>query len=913
MSDKVNTTRLTGLRPLAYTGVVAKTPPQLVYGKSEPDMSNAVGFAIGSIWMVLETRKVFMLTGLSGAPADWTQIYPETSETSTFPVDVGVALSDDLGELNVFGGRSMVTEGLHSTLAIRSDNNLLVLGTLTLPLLGTGFIRSSNMGLLSSFIDGTDGQLLIASSLGLPAWHSVTSGDASLTITPGANSLDITVTASGVGYVKVLATDTGVATPAAGVITVGGGLNINTSGATSIVTINLDNTISVPGDITAGTDITCTTNDIVTLAGDIIASGLVTAGTGLTVNAGPIELSSFTAGVVQSDASGILNSSNGTDGQVLIGGGANAVWANLLSSDASVGIISGPNSIDLASLGDKDRILGDTGYAIPDGTSTITVAGGTNITTPAGAATLTCNLDNSITLSGGITVTPLNGTLYVDGAGLFDATDGIDGQFMLGVTGAIHEWRTPVSEDATMTINPGTVAGTLNFQSTGGGGSGTLDTMSGDTGGAIPIGGDIQIAGGDNITTTAAGHIVTINLDKSIYQPTSTHFIAEANPEGFYFLDGQPFLHNFAWQYSMGHPPITPPSWSAGQACTYVGSASGIDSTITNVPYPPEYNTGIGELCFRNAHPGSKNSGLGYGNLKMASSDFTNDTVVGVSLDDKGSSISFHPLHGEAYYPHQIKIGGQAGHGVAPSDTQCNKCYIAGIYNGGLLDTTHREPVFAEHTGFLSSDTDGVAHVTTDGDVLIGNDTAPGQYMERSKITGISGEISVVNGPHSIDLNDNGQPCFSAYQAATVNNLTGDGTSYILGSSSVLNEYYDVGGNFYIGDGISNPAYFQAPYEGSYFFTIAITLDNLTTEPMYGDIISIWTLIDDAPNWSDIDFLNPVTNALGQQGIFASGISYLLPGDKVYFGFKADIAGCGKTIGIMGATTNVSGFLINSN
>ena len=49
-------------------------------------------------------------------------------------------------------------------------------------------------------------------------------------------------------------------------------------------------------------------------------------------SAGSLKITGFTsAGVVTNNASGVLASSNGTNGQVLIGGGSAPAWANLTS------------------------------------------------------------------------------------------------------------------------------------------------------------------------------------------------------------------------------------------------------------------------------------------------------------------------------------------------------------------------------------------------------------------------------------------------------------------------------------------------------------------------------------------------------------------------------------------------------
>lgn len=57
------------------------------------------------------------------------------------------------------------------------------------------------------------------------------------------------------------------------------------------------------------------------------------------------------AGVVMVDDDHKLGASNGSNGQILIGGGTKPVWANITSTDSSVTITNGANSIDLSASG----------------------------------------------------------------------------------------------------------------------------------------------------------------------------------------------------------------------------------------------------------------------------------------------------------------------------------------------------------------------------------------------------------------------------------------------------------------------------------------------------------------------------------------------------------------------------------
>ena len=67
--------------------------------------------------------------------------------------------------------------------------------------------------------------------------------------------------------------------------------------------------------------------------------------------AGTLTLSALGAGVMQTDATGLVTSNNGTNGQLLIGGGTAPAWANITSTGATVTITNGPNTINLEATG----------------------------------------------------------------------------------------------------------------------------------------------------------------------------------------------------------------------------------------------------------------------------------------------------------------------------------------------------------------------------------------------------------------------------------------------------------------------------------------------------------------------------------------------------------------------------------
>jgi len=96
---------------------------------------------------------------------------------------------------------------------------------------------------------------------------------------------------------------------------------------------------------------------------DGVPIGAVTASTGKFTT---LQATALGLGVVQTDATGVFSSSDGTDGQLLIAAtGAGApVWADLISTDETIEITAGANTLDIeAGVG----LITDTGFFLWDG------------------------------------------------------------------------------------------------------------------------------------------------------------------------------------------------------------------------------------------------------------------------------------------------------------------------------------------------------------------------------------------------------------------------------------------------------------------------------------------------------------------------------------------------------------------
>lgn len=282
--------RLSGLHPLAYMGVEPTAPPLLVIQTRQPTTEDSKNFNLGTIWIYRTSGadEIWMLVDLAGNVATWVQLYPGAgSGASQFPCDVGVA-NEAGGILNVLGSTHIATQGV--------GNNILV-----------------------EFNNGSNGQVLIGG--GVEAlWKNITSSGGTITVTNGANSINLE-TVGGQGVDNVI-TDSGIATPTAtGDLTIAGGELINTAGAASTATVNLNRgtdgqiIIGATGAPSAYANLTSTGGSI-TITNGMNSINLEATGVGTT--------GSFFA-YQNARLSGATNVGGGTVGAVITGIGEDTI------------------------------------------------------------------------------------------------------------------------------------------------------------------------------------------------------------------------------------------------------------------------------------------------------------------------------------------------------------------------------------------------------------------------------------------------------------------------------------------------------------------------------------------------------------------------------------------------------------
>lgn len=397
--------RLTGLHPLAYMGVEADMPPNMYLAKTAPTATDSRNFNLGDMWLDTSTQVIYVLVSLSGGFAVW----QSASGAFTFITDNGTATaSGDIIQLLGDGATIETTASgntIHVSLDGGSNGQIIVASTLGSPqwatLLTDGSItvttgpNSLELGVDSTVVigNGTNGQLLIGGG-SAPEWASLTS-DGSIIFTPGVNSLELSApNATGLTTVH---TDSGTATQAAGAITIAGdGSMIDTSGSGSTVTVAIK---------------------------------------------------------------------SGTDGQLIIGKtGGPAAWGNLTSMGATVVITEGANTINLEATGGgssgASTFITDSGNAL-ENLGDITIAGGSNISTSGAGQTVTINVAD--TTNHAVQVGNSGGSLTSLGVGT-------NGQVLIGSSSANPAFSTITSTGGTITFTAG--AHTLNMEAVGGGGGG---------------------------------------------------------------------------------------------------------------------------------------------------------------------------------------------------------------------------------------------------------------------------------------------------------------------------------------------------------------------------------------------------------------------------------------------------------
>ena len=474
-----------------------------------------------------------------------------------------------------------------------------------------------------------------------------------------------------------------------------------------------------------------------------------------------------TGGVVFVDDVGKLGGANGTNGQVLIGGGTKPAWANI-TAGAGITLTEGANSLEISSVGGTG---GSTDFITDGGTAAITagheisILGGVNLLTDAHVAnTVTVNLDTTIidvhaiglfntgaigtdtnvgdlyhlaaydtagaafvpmaTLTAGNPPTmDLHTSVTIDGAHIYRAGDTIpvsdggtgtgtytDGQLLIGKTaGNTLEKGTLFSGDGTISVAYDAGTHRLDIRSVGtGSGAVTFNTDGSD---AVVSGAAITIGGSTNIETSGAGATVTVSLKDSIALPATSadglQGVLSINSDRFMSARG---TNNVFLGQNSGNLTTTSGHNSgfgaeALKSVTTGGFNTAAGAFSLDDLTGADFNCAYGAFSGTNITTGASNTLLGY-NAGLNLSTGSYNTLVGAAA---GSSLTGSESH-------NILIGslGQASDtgAIRIGGAYQTKCHIKGIHDpaGALGD----QVVGVGSDGKLSGSNGA------DGQVLIG-------------------------------------------------------------------------------------------------------------------------------------------------------------------------------------------------
>ena len=291
-----------------------------------------------------------------------------------------------------------------------------------------------------------DGEIVIGATGGVPAAANITSTGGTIDITNGANSINIeTSTEVSIQF----DTDSGSAIPDSGVITIAGGTLINTAGATSIVTINADDSVisSVVSDsgtatgssnsvslVGSGAISTSATGDTLTIADDGTYATTYTSDSG-SASPSSNNLNIFGSSAITTSATGdtLTIADDGTYATTYTADSGSATpSSNNLNIVGSGGITTSATGSTVTIIGTSEQIIPVT--LLDDGDSPYTVLSTDYyLSCDVSSGVLEIDLPDAgnqgrvviVKDSGGdaatnnITVTTVTGTDLIDGATTF--------------------------------------------------------------------------------------------------------------------------------------------------------------------------------------------------------------------------------------------------------------------------------------------------------------------------------------------------------------------------------------------------------------------------------------------------------------------------------------------------------------
>lgn len=454
-------------------------------------------YEIGKVWIDTTNDDAYFITSVTVGAAVWINAGGGSGSFASITATTGDIIAD--------AGNIVATLGDLSITA----------GTVTIGAFGLGVLQSSAAGLISSS-NGTDGQVLIASTVGAATWNTLTAGGG-ITITEGAGT--ITITNPGATGTTFTASDANVVAPdgVGNTDVIGYDANITTDGAVAnTLKVRLADDITTVGALVAGANLGMTTGTCTIISDDDSPQAIylhANAGTAETIvlyadqgtSISSIELLSdvggltFSSGLAGDDAINI----NATSGGVDIDGATQVNIASSQNAASAVVINASAGGIDISSSGGAGEDIDITTTSSINLSSTENAAEAIYLHANSGTAeTIHIHADqgtnaasvNIASDDGGVTVTA--GLAGNDAININATAGGVDIDGVLQVNIASAQ----AAADA-IVIDASNAAGGIDVDfGTGGlsvvGGNGAINLESG--------------AGAINVGVDAVAHTVTI-------------------------------------------------------------------------------------------------------------------------------------------------------------------------------------------------------------------------------------------------------------------------------------------------------------------------------------------------------------------------------------------------------------------
>jgi len=633
-------------------------------------------------------------------------------------------------------------------------------------------------------------QVVIAKETARTSFSGVTATTASLVLTDTTNfdhilSAADTTVQSALETIDdlTMTTDSGSAQAASAVFTVAGGSNMNTAGATSTVTVNLDNSPSVSGSLTAGTGVTATTGDITASAGNLNL---------------PTTNAALSEGVIEQNGTRIFHTF-GTSNTFI---GANA-GNGTMNANAIRNIGIGVNALDNLSGASNDDDNVAIGYD-----ALTTLQGGTQniaIGTQSLKAATTALFNMSIGINSMLEVTSGERNSCLGNNALASITTG---SYNVGMGNAAGSALTGTDSDNILISSSGTVGDNntirIGTQGTGNGEQDTCfiagiynttptgavtGTVLTDASGQLGTVGDIIGTNNLNLPTTNAA------LTEGVIEINSTRVFHTYGTDNV-FIGANAGNGTLSGSYNVSAGSGTLDALTTGNYNMAFGynALTSVADGISNVA--------IGGLALEDVLDGSFNVGIGTEAGKSVTSGDSNMLIGRLAAEklttgSNNLAIGSTALGNLVSGSNNICLGNTGGDSLTTNDSD-NIC----ISNAGIAGDNNTIRIGTQGTGNFEQDTCFIAGIYN---------TTPSGGHDGSLIIDSNGQLGSLENVR-----------FLAYLGSSDNNVTGAGTAYTLGTNVAFTEVYDIGSDF------NTNGTFTAPVTGKYQINYSVLYQNMT-------------------------------------------------------------------------------------